>query len=60
MTDFALHALQWEQSAGRFYISILNDDALWWMIMMTGLWQDYDRMMTGWWQDDDRVMIGWW
>ena len=24
MADFALHALQWEQSAGRFYISILN------------------------------------
>ena len=23
LADFALHALQWEQSAGRFYISIL-------------------------------------
>ena len=24
MADFALHALQWEQSADRFYISILD------------------------------------
>ena len=43
LADFALHALQWEQSAGRFYISILQCKTEHWK--QTIKWIDENKEM---------------